>query len=99
MENIINEIKNYILFLKKDCKLEITLHPYENEHLISNSELISFNIHENPHCIYIKTFPDAYRHCICRQDKIMYKCKTGSFCGTCYAGVREFVYPERKSVV
>jgi len=93
MDNIVNEIKNYILFLKKDCNLEITLHPCENENLISNSDLISFNIHENPHCVYVKTFPDAFRHCVSRQKKVMEKCKAGSFSGTCYAGVKEYVYP------
>jgi len=92
MDNI-TEIKNYILFLKEKCNLEITLHTYENEHLISSCELIAFNIHGNPHCIYIKTFPGAYKHCVKRQSKIKDKCKNGSFCGTCYAGVFEYVYP------
>ena len=93
MDNYIKEIKNYILFLKKQCHLEITLHPNENEQLISESELIYFNIHENSHCIYVKTFPKAHEHCINRQYKIKEKCKSGSFCGTCYAGVTEYVYP------
>ena len=93
MNNIITEIKNYIIFLQKDCDLAITLHPLENEHLISNSELILFNVHENPHCIYVKTFPAAFEHCIYRQKKILEKCKSGAFCGTCYAGVQEYVYP------
>ena len=93
MENSIVEIKNYILFLKKTCNLEITLHPYENENLISNSELMLFNIHENPYCIYVKTFSKAFEHCIKRQKRVIDKCKSGSFCGTCYAGVQEYVYP------
>ena len=92
MDNI-TEIKNYILFLKEKCNLEITLHTYENEHLISSCELIAFNIHGNPHCIYVKTFQNAHRHCIKRQSKIKDKCKNGSFCGTCYAGVFEYIYP------
>ena len=76
MDNI-QEIKNYIVFLKENCKLEITLHTFEEEQLISLSELIAFNIHENSHCVYIKTFPDAHEHCICRQEKIKRKCKNG----------------------
>ena len=87
------EIKNYILFLKEKCNLEITLHPFGDEQLISSSELIAFNIHENPHCIYIKTFSDAQNHCVSRQSKIRERCKDGSFCGICYAGVFEYVYP------
>ena len=93
MSEIVNEIKNYILFLKRECKLEITLHPCGNEQLISDSELVLFNIHENPYCVYIKTFPDAFEHCIKRQEKVIDKCRNGSFCGTCYAGMREYVYP------
>lgn len=93
MSNTVTEIKNYILFLKKECRLEITLHPQEREQLISGSELALFNIHENPYCVYVKTFPAAFEHCVKRQKKIVEKCRGGSFCGTCYAGVKEFVYP------
>ncbi len=93
MENGIQEIKQYILFLKKQCGLEVTLHPSANEQLISTSELIYFNLHENSHCMYVKTFPKAHEHCINRQHKVMEKCQAGSFCGVCYAGVTEYVYP------
>lgn len=93
MDNSIVEIKNYILFLKQNCNLEISLHPFGNEQLISNSELNLFNIHENPYCVYVKTFPGAKQHCLDCQNKVFDKCNAGSFCGTCYAGVREFVYP------
>ncbi len=93
MENRIEEIKNYILYLKKSIGLYITLHPRGSEQLITSSELIAFNIHDHPHCLYMKTLPEAHEHCINRQYKITEKCKNGSFCGTCYGGVFEFVYP------
>ncbi len=89
----ISNIKNYILFLKHSCGLSVTLHPHESENLIFPSELISFNIHDNPYCIYVKSHPLAQRHCIDKQCKVFEKCKGGSFCGTCYAGVTEYVYP------
>lgn len=89
----VEQIKRYILFLKQQCGLSVTLHPIEQEHLIWPSELVTFNIHENPYCVYVKTFPAAHRHCIERQGKILARCREGAFCGTCYAGVREFVYP------
>lgn len=98
MNNAVTEIKNYILYLKKKCRLQITLHPQGNERLISGSELILFNIHENPHCVYVKTFQKAHDHCVGRQCKIAEKCKNGSFSGTCYAGVFEYVYPVFDSV-
>ena len=71
----------------------VTLHPYGKESLITSSELISFNIHESPYCIYVKSHPAAQKHCIERQCKVFDRCKDGSFCGRCYAGVTEYVYP------
>ena len=89
----VTSIKNYILFLKKQCGLMITLHPIKEEPLIFSSELINFNLHDNPYCIYIKSFPHVYHHCIERQNKVFDKCKGGSFCGCCFSGCMEFVYP------
>lgn len=93
----VKDIKNYILYLKRECGLYITLHPHVDESLITMSELINFNIHEHPYCIYIKTFDNAYRHCIERQKKVREKCREGSFCGKCFAGVWEFVYPIKRN--
>ena len=92
MYNIKN-IKNYILFLKRECGLYVTLHPHGNESIITSSELITFNIHDAPYCIFIKSFDGVWQHCIEKQKKVCAKCKEGSFCGSCFAGVREFVYP------
>ena len=89
----ITNIKNYILFLKNQCGLSVTLHPIGEESLIFSGELITFNIHDNPYCVYVKSFPAAQQHCISRQHKILEKCKDGSFCGCCFAGCYEFVYP------
>ena len=86
-------IKNYILFLKSECNLYVSLHPKGNEALITLSDLITFNIHDNPYCVFVKGFADAKKHCVDRQKKVCAKCKEGSFSGTCFAGVREFVYP------
>ncbi len=89
----ISSIKNYILYLKNKCSLSVTLHPLTEEALMLTGDLISFNIHDNSYCIYVKTFPSAQKHCIERQPKIGEHFKQGSFCGACYAGVKEFVYP------
>lgn len=89
----ITSIKNYILFLKTQLGLYVTLHPSKKEHLILPSELINFNLHDNPYCIYLKSFPHVYRHCIERQNKVFDKCKSGAFCGCCFSGCMEFVYP------
>ncbi len=90
----VTAIKNYILFLKNECGLSVTLHPFR-EDLILCSELRTFNIHDNSYCVYVKTHSEAWAHCIERQQKILKKCEGGSFCGNCFAGVREYIYPIR----
>lgn len=87
------EIKNYILFLKKECRLDISLHPQPGERFICESELFLFNIHENSHCIFVKSFSKAKEHCMKAQKTVCETCRSGSFFGTCYAGVTEYVYP------
>ena len=89
----VNSIKKYILYLKNECDLSITIHPQEKENIVVPSELITFNIHDNSYCVYVKTFPEAQKHCVERQCKVYQKCLTDSYCGTCYAGVKEYVYP------
>ncbi len=92
--NAVKEIQNYILFLKEHHNLSITLHPLKDEAVISPSELMCFNIHDNSYCVYLKTCPAARCHCIRRQPKILDKLnQEESFVGVCYAGVKEYVYP------
>lgn len=91
--NLINEIKNYILFLKNDMGLYITLHPYGNESVIMPTELSLFNIHDNSYCIFTKSCDQLQQHCIDCQKRVRQRVKEGSFVGTCHAGVKEVVYP------
>ncbi len=88
-------IQNYILYLIKECSLSVTLHPISDESLITGSALMNFNIHDTPYCSYIKSLPDGHLRCLSQQKKAHRKCcrENGSFCGICYAGVREYVYP------
>ena len=90
---IIQEIKEYILFLKQDMGLHITLHPFGSESVIMPTELSVFNIHDNSYCIFAKTCDTLYEHCVDCQKTVRQKVKEGSFAGTCHAGVKEFVYP------
>ncbi len=89
----VSAIRAYILYLKINCGLYITLHPLKYDKLIYPTELISFNIHDNPYCIYVKTCHEAHQYCTSRQCKVHKKSQTGPFDGVCYAGVKEKVYP------
>ena len=94
MNSQISEIKNYIIYLKKECNMDVSIHPFDNERIISSGELMAFNMHENSYCIYVKSFPDAHGHCIKMQKKLAEKCKLcEAFAGVCHAGVCEYVYP------
>ena len=81
--------------MKRECGLYVTLHPYGNESVITSSELVTFNIHDNPYCVFVKSIDGMWQHCVEKQRRVHEKCKGGSFCGSCFAGVREFVYPIR----
>lgn len=92
MSNV-SAIKSYILFLKNEHGLSISLHPIIFDPIMHSSELRMFNIHANSYCTYIKSNKLAQKRCVSMQKKVFEKCKTGSYCGICYAGVKEFVYP------
>ncbi len=91
--SLIEQIKSYILFLKKDMGLQITLHPSGVEGVIMPTELSVFNIHDNSYCIFAKSCNELYDHCIECQKKVRQRVKQGSFIGTCHAGVKELIYP------
>lgn len=57
--------------------------------------LTPYNINSNPYCLLVKSSQEAWNHCIERQGKVIKACEGGSFCGICYAGMGEFVYPIR----
>lgn len=86
-------IKKYILYLKKECNLLISLHVREFDGIVLSDDLMQFNIHDNSYCAYIKSSVKAQSCCVQKQKRVIEKCSTGSFCGVCYAGVKEFIYP------
>ena len=95
MQNLIQLIEKYVLYLITDCFLSVTIHPMEKENLITSSPLMRFNIHSNSYCAYIKANQKGYTQCHLQQKKVLKKCQKTEedFCGTCHAGVFEYVYP------
>lgn len=74
-------VKDYVGFIPIDKELSSALFPYLG--------------HNTPYCLYVKQDRERYRHCLSMMKKIAAKCirDGASFCGTCYAGVREYVVP------
>lgn len=94
MKSLIDEICDYIEFLRKSQGLQVTLHPHRNNLAITTSaQLMRYNLHYNPYCLYLKTSSDMWTACIRRQKKVNARATQGEFCGTCHAGVLEFIYP------
>lgn len=59
------------------------------------ASLTPYNINSNPFCLLVKSSSDAWTHCIERQHKVLAACGGGPFCGMCYAGMGECVFPIR----
>lgn len=90
-------IENYILYLIGQCGLSVTLHPMEEERLITMSPLMRFNVHANSYCTRVKSAKGGHAACLEQQARVLAHCRrTGEpFCGVCHAGVFEYVYPIR----
>lgn len=93
--DLITHIEDYIVYLITECGLSLTVHPMENESLITFSRLMRFNIHDNSYCTAVKSSAEGQLACVAQQRRVFKKCAEGevSFCGVCHAGVLEYVYP------
>ncbi|MBP3360496.1 MAG: helix-turn-helix domain-containing protein [Clostridia bacterium] len=90
---MIEDIIKYIDYLKNEHGLMITVHGINERLSSAGGELAPYNIHGNPYCLYIKSCRENWDECIARQVKVMEKCASGAFFGSCYGGVGEFVIP------
>lgn len=52
-----------------------------------------YTVHPNPLCVYLKNDVQLMDHCIERQTKVVERAARGRYCGMCWAGVTEYVYP------
>ena len=74
-------IKDYTGFIRMDSELFQALLPYLT--------------HSNPYCLHIKHDKQRFAHCVNMMKRMAGVCmeRECSFCGTCYAGVREWIVP------
>lgn len=90
-----NDILSYIRHLRAAEKLSLTVHlmqfnPYRH---MDFGNL--YTVHPNPLCVYLKENVRLMDHCIERQTKVVERAARGRYCGMCWAGVTEYVYPVR----
>lgn len=89
-------IEDYILFLQREKGFAVTIHSNGSALTGITGRLSHLNIHSNPYCVYVKSFPDMWNRCVCRQAKVCGHLRAQGdeiFYGSCYAGVGEYVVP------
>lgn len=90
---LLDEIAAYFTYLKNQHDDYVAFHNFRiplDNYMV---RLAPHNINSNPYCMYAKSNPDVWKHCIARQGKVVEKCADGIFCGVCYAGMGEVVVP------
>lgn len=92
MDEAISIIK-YIEYLNDNHNLSISLHTRSDLKLVFTEKLSVLSIHRNPYCAFVKSQKDMHINCVTCQQKALRLTKNGDFCGLCYAGVFEYVYP------
>ena len=90
---LVNDLQEYLAYLKEVCGYKITLHHIESVASESWRQLLSYNYHQCAVCREIKCSPPGWKRCIDRQPKVYDKVKTAPYIGTCFAGVTEAVFP------
>lgn len=90
---LIDDISNYIRWLKKNKSYNITVHLFPIRFKFVMDRLIEFNIHDNPYCLAIKSSPEVWSKCVRSQNKILKMTDPEPFFGMCHAGICEFVFP------
>jgi len=101
---LIKHIRDYLDYLRNEHGLLTTYHLVEfanNARELGHKGDLDlgtiYREHTHPLCSYFKSKLSFWDHCIERQQKIVDKVQHGSFCGMCWAGLTEFIYPIRNS--
>lgn len=97
MRELIDEIIEYMNYLKRECSLDVTVH-FDKLSFLEFPEyavkmLLHYNQHSNPFCIMVKSMEKGHRKCMFCQIRIIKKCaEQTEFCGVCHAGVSEYIH-------
>lgn len=96
MNNLLDKLTDYLDYLRDTLKLNVSVHFTQDSmkrlNGISLSTLLEYNSHTCPYCMRAKAFD--YAKCLSNQLEVIAECKcdAGAY-HTCYAGIKEYVYP------
>ena len=91
--NIFDDIVSYTDFLTNHFGLNLSLCQIYDKFGNFLHILYPYNKHQTAYCEYIKSSSSAHKNCLKCQGKVLKLCRFGHFSGTCWAGVKEFVFP------
>lgn len=104
-KEILRNIHNYMDFLRNEYGLLTTYHliQFTTSHTFLTNDIsldpcVYYREHTHPLCSYFKRKLSFWNHCQERQHKIVDRAQNGSFCGMCWAGMTEFIYPVRNEL-
>ena len=90
--SLVKNILDYISYLES-LSLEICLIDNQYYFIKNIPEFLPFHGHKNEYCMAIKFSAAAHQKCVEKQFTVQNHCSGGFFCGMCWAGVHEFVFP------
>ena len=93
MEEVFNNIIDYLEYLNNSLNLNVTVH-FTKKCITRIPEkyfnrLLPYNVHKNPYCVFVKK--NCWDKCILSQREIQKTNAKQGFCRVCHAGVKEYV--------
>lgn len=88
-----DSICNYLDHLTETHHYQISVHRIDGNIQENWYRFIKYYFHECALCREVKRSSSAWKHCISRQKKVQNAVNDSCICGTCHAGVTEYVFP------
>ena len=100
MDNLINDITSYLMYLNEVCNINVSVHFERNifEFLPESiaSKILPYNCHTDAYCVMTKNADHS--KCLLNQKNILKKCVSREpFYNICHAGIKEYIYPIYKN--
>lgn len=90
---LMDEISDYFTYLQQQYGDWAAFHNFKIPLEGYVAHLAPYYINRHPYCLYVKANQCAWNHCVERMSKLEPLCAGGPFCGVCYAGMGEYVFP------
>ena len=91
IESLTADIQNYLSYL--NTRYHITIHALDWATKSYLRKFLSFNTHDHPLCLYVKSNPHLMKKCNhCQRLTISFAKNKPIIFGTCYFGISEYVF-------